>query len=132
MSGDPEFGERLAEKTDRELFDILAHEADYMPGVVERVRREIAERNLSDAASHQFRAEAEESAGEREARAEMPLQWPMRILMFVFSFGLWQLIAGEYYRNRGYARRCRECWIWMGYGLIFWFFMFILGLSCAA
>ena len=42
-----DFQERLAEKTEEELYAMLAHRDDYLPEAFDAARAELARRNLS-------------------------------------------------------------------------------------
>lgn len=126
MSNHFHFDKIWAEKADEQLFHVLAHRDEYEPATIEAVQREIARRNLDTKRVSELEATAAKTKGEEAAKAELHLQWPMRILMLLLSFGIPQIILGEYYRNTGYTRRSREVWRWMGFGLLFWFAIVIL------
>ena len=126
MSNHSQYDKIWAEKADEQLFHALAHMDHYEPEAIEAIKREIARRHLDKQPVSELEATAAKTKAEETAKAELPLQWPMRILMLLLAFGIAQIIVGEYYRNRGYTRRCREVWRWMVYGLLFWFAIVIL------
>lgn len=115
----------LTKATDEELYDILTHPDDYLPEALELVREAIRSRNVDPASatglvhSAQERRAAEDSVA--SARADQPLQWPLRLLCFVLSFGVPQLVLSEVYlRPRGYTRRAKECWLCAACGVVFY------------
>lgn len=46
-----------------------------------------------------------------DARAQEPLAWPLRILVFILCAGIPGGILGAYYETKGYPRKARDCWI---------------------
>jgi len=126
MSEPSQYDEIWAAKTDEELFQALAHAGDYAPAAIEAVQREIARRHLDVQQISELESAAAKTKAEETAKAELPLRWPMRILMFLLSFGIAQIILMEYYGSRGYTRRSREVWRWMAYGLLFWLALAVL------
>jgi len=115
-----EFIEMLPNKSDEELVDILSHKDQYEPTALQAVRKELDARCLETNRILQLEKEAESRTEEEERTANLPLQWPLRILMLLASFGILQVIFGEYFRSRGYIRRYKECWKWMAFGWLFW------------
>ena len=93
---------------------------------IEAVEREIARRNLDSRRISELEVSAAKEKQDENVKAQMPLQLPFRILMLILAFGILQIMVGEYYRNRGYARRSREVWRWMLYGLLFWLAILLL------
>jgi len=128
MSKIPNFDEMWRQKTDEQLFDAIAHKNNYVPKSIESLRSEIARRNLDSQRITELESKARDSVENEETIAKIPLQWSLRILMFIFSFGILQLIVAEYYNAKGYKRKSQEIWKWMMYGLGFWFAIFVLRL----
>jgi len=120
------FDDAWAGKPDEQLFHALAHRDEYEPQAIEAVEREIARRNLDSRRISELEVSAAKEKQDQNVKAQMPLQWPFRILMLILAFGILQIMVGEYYRNRGYARRSREVWRWMLYGLLFWLAILLL------
>ncbi len=108
-----EFWEELPQKTDAELYDIIAHKGDYLPEALEAAAEELRKRNLPAERLTQLRTAVEEQDAQTEARAQEPLSWPMRILIpFTFCLGgLGVLLVWYYFYSQGYKRKARESWI---------------------
>ena len=115
-----------AEKPDEDLFHALAHQDEYRPEAIEAVQREIARRNLDVQRTSELEATADIAKLEEAEKAELSLQWPLRILMLLFPLGIPQIILGEYYKHNGYTRKSREVWRWMAYGLLFGFVLIVI------
>jgi hypothetical protein len=131
MSLPSDFLQRLTEKTDEQLFDMLAHHADYRPEAVAAARTEIERRNLDPTLLAELRSRSEATRTQELQAAQQPLSWPPRLILFVFSLFFPPillpafLLAGAY-QSKGYVRKAKECWIWMWYGVAFWFLWFLL------
>ncbi len=103
----------FAEASDEELYDVLAHPESYVPEALEAARDVLRSRNLIPATAAALEAASSERKVAENAsavvRAALPLQWWLRVLMFLLSFGLPQLILAEVYlRPRGYERKAKE------------------------
>jgi hypothetical protein len=121
-----DFTKRLTEATDEQLYDMLAHDADYLPEALAAARMEIQRRNIGPTLHPQLEARSEAISAQEVQAAQRPLSWPVKIIMFLLPFGLPQIlvaaVVAERYRNKGYTRRYKECWTWACYGLGFWIF----------
>ena len=129
MTGAAEpFDKIWADKPDEELFQAVAHRDEYETRAIEAIEREIAKRNLNSSQIEDLRLTASKGKEDENAKAQMPLQWPFRILILIapFPFGMGALFIGGYYGSRGYTRRYREVWKWVAYGFIFWLAIFLL------
>jgi hypothetical protein len=116
----PNFRERLAETTDANLYDILAHPEDYIPEALDATREEIQRRNLSADKIAQLRSDSEAQKSNEDKLAEQGLPWYVKALLFCGLFPFFYLFA-VYNESKGFKKRARQCWSWAGYGLIFWF-----------
>jgi hypothetical protein len=125
MSQPNSYNDKMREMTDEELCEMLVHDKNYVPEAVMAAQHEIATRNLTQERITEIQDALKKKDENDIALANIPLRWSIRILMFIFSFGIIQAIIGEYYRNRGYERKHRECWAWMKYGLFFWVILFL-------
>ncbi len=126
MSEGSRFDKLWGTKPDEDLVDALAHRDEYEPEAIEAAQRELARRQLDAGRISELGATAARTKVEEGEKAASPLRWRWRILMLLLSFGIPQIILGEYYRNNGYTRRLREVWIWMAYGLLFWLMVSLL------
>lgn len=124
----PSLQQRMSQKTDEELYDILSHRKDYTPETIEVVEQELSKRNLKPPRISQLKAITKAKKRKEEMIARKPLQWPLRIILFLFPLGIPQFIAAEYFRNKGAERKYRECWRWMIYGVIFYVAIFVIRL----
>lgn len=88
------FDEIWAEKTDEQLFDALAHRDQYKQEAIEAIQRQIAKRNLDSQRITEFEAEIANRKEVDSFRAQMPLQWPLRILMLFLSLEFSRLYLG--------------------------------------
>ena len=98
MSLSVDFWEQLSSKTDAELYDMLAHQDDYLAEALVAARDELKKRNLAPEKIAQIEAEVESEKIAAEAKAQQRLSWPARILIFLFCGGL--AVAG--------GRRCPQ------------------------
>lgn len=128
MIAEQTFDERMAKLSDEELYDVLANEADYLPEAIDAAKKEIQNRNLSSEKLAEFETHVQEKQQAETEKAGLPLSWPIRIFMFLFPLGVAQILVSEYYRNQGYQRKAKECWTWMGYGILFYIALIILPL----
>lgn len=126
MTEERNFEEKMSKLSDEELYDVLAHENDYVPEAFDVAKKEFQNRNLSPEKLAELESVAEAKKYEEEEKADKPLPWLIRILMFLFPLGIAQILLSEYYRNIRYKRRSRECWTWMGYGIIFYVVLIIV------
>jgi hypothetical protein len=125
-----DFEKMLAEKTNEQLYEMVACGTDYSPEALAAAHAEIERRSLEPAQVGQLEELSEKIIAERAEAAEEPLSWPVRLTMFVFAFGVIQMIVADNYRGRGYTRKAQEAWKWMWYGLgswtVVWTIMFLL------
>ncbi len=115
-----ELKKAISNKTDEELHDILyVHSGDYSPEAVEIARDEFLIRKV-DAPT----LESLSNAGEGLRRCEeAPLEWPLRIIAFLFSttfLGIPVLLAHRHYVEQGSRRKAREWGRWGLYGFAFY------------
>jgi len=82
MSVPYDFEKTLTEKTDEELSDMLAHEADYLPEALVAVRLESQRRNLSPAQIAQLDMQSQAILAQEGQAARQPLSWPSNLLCF--------------------------------------------------
>lgn len=115
-----DFEKKLTLKTDEQLYDMLAHEEDYLPEALAAARAELQRRELDPARVTQLGRQTEAKLDEESRIANEPLSWPVRILMALLAFGIPQFVAAKAYEVSGYQRKHRECWAWMRYGMGFW------------
>jgi hypothetical protein len=121
----PDFQKQLPEKSDAELYEILAHRDDYLPEALDAARKELGRRNLPPDRVAQLQAEVEAQKSQEEKKAEIGLPWYAKVLIFVGLFPIiWFAI---YYEYKGYKKKARQCWVWAGYSFIFWFIVGVLG-----
>ena len=114
MSLPQDFWDQLPSKSDAELYDMLAHEQDYLPEVVAAARQEIGKRNLAPERLAQLDAAVQSQTVAEAAKAEERLGWPMRILIFFLCAGIAGAILAVYYDSKGYKRKARDCWVTLG------------------
>lgn len=128
MTNRQNFEERMSKLSDEELYDVLAHESDYIPEAIEAAKKALQNRNLSAEKLTELESNLQEQELEKEEEADIPLSWPLRIFLFLFPLGVAQILISEYYRNKKYKKRAKECWVCMGYGIFFYITLSILGL----
>ena len=125
MGDERDFEEKMSQLSDEELFDVLAHESDYIEEAIVAAKKELRTRDLSPEVKATLEAVSEDKLFEEEEKSNKPLPWIIRILMLIFAIGIPQIILAEVYRNRGFDRRAKECWVWMSYGIIFYIIILI-------
>jgi len=106
-----DFWEQLPLKTDAELYDMLAHQEDYVPEALLAAKNELSKRNLSPETVVQLKTGSESQKAADEAKAQERLGWPIRIVIFIFCAGLLAILLAVYYDNKGYKKKASDCWI---------------------
>lgn len=71
------FTETLLSRTDEELYEMLAHETDYLPEALEAARGELGRRNLPVERQHHLQAVTEPKVADEASK------WPRRILILL-------------------------------------------------
>lgn len=85
---------KISEQTDEELMQVLLAQEDYLIETVIAAKQEIVKRGL-DIKNIIDMDSAEESIVQKSVKANQSLSWFMRILMFLWAFGLYlSLITG--------------------------------------
>ena len=112
-----DFWEQLPLKTDAELYDMLAHQDDYLPEALAAAKDELGKRNLAPERVAQLEATVRSQATEAEAKAQERLGRPVRI--FIFCAGLPGALLAVYYDNKGYKQKALDCWITLGVSIAF-------------
>lgn len=123
MSLPQSFDKSLSERTDEELYDMLAHGEDYVSEALAAAQVEIERRNLTPSRVKELELHEEVIEAQAARQAQEPLSWPLRLIMALLPFGLIQLVVSEGYRKE-YPRKYRECWSWMWYGVGCWLVFF--------
>jgi hypothetical protein len=111
---------RMVQLSDEELLEIIQHSKDYIPEYLKAADEELKKRNIPVEKIADIKQNISKLDDVTETKANQPLSWIIRILMFLLSFGLLQVLLYQYYDSRGYKRKGSECWKWMSYGLIFY------------
>ena len=114
-----DFWQQLPLKTDAELYDMQAHEDDYLPEAIAAAKGELARRNLAPARAAELEAEVQTRKTGAEAKAQERLGWPMRILIFFLCSGLFGALLAVYYDSKGYKSKASDCWITAGASVAF-------------
>ena len=114
MSLPQDFWEQLPLKTDAELYEMLAHQTDYLPEALAAAKDELSKRNLAPEKVAQLEATVQSRDATAEAKAQERLGWPMRILFFFFCAGLVGALCAVYYDQKGYKRKASDCWVTLG------------------
>jgi hypothetical protein len=117
MSLPKEFWEQLPEKTDGELYDMLAHQADYLPEALDATRDELRKRNLSPERVAQLETTAQTHKAAEATKASERLSWPMLILIFFLCAGTAGAVLAVYYDSKGYKQKASDCWTTMAISL---------------
>ena len=114
MSLPKDFWEQLPLKTDAELYDLLAHQNDYLPQAVAAAKSELSKRNLAPERTAQLEAAVQSEHAAAETKAQERLGWPLRLLIFMFCAGMLGALLAVYYESKGYKRKASDCWITLG------------------
>jgi len=124
MSLPRDFEKTVAATTDEDLFDMLGHEADYMPEAFAAVRAEAARRNLSTTRVLELEKHSQHIRTQELKTSSEVLSFGGKFLVLLFPFGLVTCllipVIAESYRNRGYKQKSEDCLVGMWYGIIFW------------
>jgi hypothetical protein len=127
MSLPPDFWETLPQKTDIDLYDMLARADDYLPEALAAAKEELRKRNLPPEHTARLQIIVESEKAEQRAKAEIPLSWPMRILVFFLCAGLVTILLAVYYDSKGFKRKARDCWVMMGFSAVAHVLLALLG-----
>jgi hypothetical protein len=119
MSLPQDFLERLPLKTDAELYDMLAHQDDYLPDALAAAKEEMGKRNLPPEEVMQLEERVQSQQALAVAKAQERLGWPIRIFLFLFFAGVFGSVLAVYYDSKGYKRMASDCWITMGASIAF-------------
>jgi hypothetical protein len=122
MSLPKDFWEKLPRRTDAELHEMLTHPDDYLPEALAAAKEEWAKRKHGPEKAAEIEVATQVRAATVEAKAQEPLNWPMRILTFALCFSIWPIVLAVYYHSRGYKRKASHCLWAMGAGLL-WYLM---------
>ncbi len=114
MSLPKDFWEQLPVKADAELYDMLAHQEDYLPEALAAARDELSQRNLAPERVAQLEAGVRTQKAAAESKAQERLGWPLRIFIFIFFCGLLGAVLAVYYDNKGYKQKSSDCWVTLG------------------
>jgi hypothetical protein len=112
-----DFWEQLPLKMDAELYDMLAHPDDYLPEALAAAKDELSKRNLAPERVAQLGAEVECQKAAADAKAQKRLDWPTRIVIFIFCAGLLGAVLAVYYDSKGYKQKAADCWVTLGLSL---------------
>ena len=104
MSLPKEFWEKLPEKSDAHLYEMLVHKDDYLPEALEAAREEIQKRNLAPEREQELEAFAQVQKAGEDTKTNEPLSWPVRILICTVCPVIVGAILGSYYQNKGYEK----------------------------
>ena len=114
MSLPENFLDQLPFKSDAELYDMFAHEQDYLPEALAAARQEFGKRNLIPEQVAQLDAVVQSQTAAEGAKAEERLSWPMRILIFFLCAGIAGAMLAVYYESKGYKKKATDCWVTLG------------------
>ena len=114
-----DFWDQLPLKTDAELYDMLAHQEDYLPQALAAAKNELSKRNLAPERVAQLEAGVQTQTAVAETKAQERLGWPMRIFIFIFCAGLLGAVLAVYYDSKGYKRKATDCWVTLGISVAF-------------
>jgi hypothetical protein len=107
------FVEQLPLKADADLYDMLAHQEDYLPEALTAAKEQLSKRNLPPERIAQIEAAAQAQRASAEVIAQERLGWPMRIFLFLFFAGIFGAVLAAYYDSKGYKKKASDCWITM-------------------
>ena len=114
-----DFWEQLPLKTDAELYDMQAHQEDYLPEALAAAKDELSKRNLAPERVAQLEVGVRSQKAAADAKAQERLGWPMRIFIFIFCAGLLGAVLAVYYDSKGYKGKASDCWITLGVSIAF-------------
>ena len=124
MSLRQEFWEDLAERSDEQLYDILAHADDYVPEALEAVRVELRKRDLPPEKATELKVAAQQKLTGEQQKAQEPLSWILKVVLFLLGatcVGIWcSALLYSYYKSKGCTKKATQCWAWFGWGLVIW------------
>lgn len=115
----------MRKKSDEELYAMSNHQReDWMADALEAAEYEFESRNLSPSRIDEIRASTEVTRHREEAIANEPLPLLLKLVFFFFNpatcVGLFVLVptAEIAFNNRGYERKYRQAWEYMGFGTL--------------
>lgn len=116
----PHFRTTLAECEDAQLYDMLAHQADYLPEALEAAQDELRSRDLSPGKAAKLKSGVQARVAAEKERNERPLNGFECALLAFCPIGILAIIFLTYLQSRGYERKLREAWPWMSVGMGLW------------
>ena len=124
MSLPQEFWKDLAERSDEQLYDMLAHADDYVPEALEAVREELRKRDLPPERAAELEVAAQQKLTGEQQKAKEPLSWILKVVMFLLCatcVGIWcSALLYSYYKSKGCTKKASQCWAWFIWGLVIW------------
>ncbi len=105
---------------------MLAHADDYLPEALDAARKELGRRNLAPERATVLQANAQSAVAREIGKADEPLEWSMRVLVFALGFCP-AIFFGLYYQSKGYTRKAKEAWYCSIAGFLFVLFLGIVG-----
>ena len=121
-----DFWKQLPLKSDAQLLEMLARADDYLPEAIIAAKEELGRRDIPPEVVTQIEGKVQSEKLAESARADEPLAWPLRILIFLFCSGVLGVLLAMYYDNRGYTRKSKECWMTLFASLAFHVVMAVL------
>ncbi len=122
MKAAGDFFDTTSEKTDAELYRLVAHPDIYLPEAVQAARRELLRRNLPPDPPDEKTTVLPKTEGLHGPHE--PLSWPMRVLILLFVFpALW---LTPYYWLKGFKRKARESLICFACAATLWLILVLL------
>lgn len=89
---------------------MLARQDDYLPEAMDAAREELRRRNLPAEKGAQLEAVVRMQKEAEDAKANIRLGWPMRILIFFLLAGIVGVVLAMYYQGKGFKRKASDCW----------------------
>lgn len=97
---------------------MLANRPDYEPEAIDAAVGELRRRGMPEAVFTHLEAEATAKAAVNRERAEVPLEWPLRIIIALVI--LHAPILARSFKKDGYDRKAREVYEYLFYGIGCW------------
>jgi hypothetical protein len=113
------FIELMAKRSDSELIEIVTKlRDDYQPEAVSAAEVEIEKRNLSTLQIEKANSEIKTKEIHLQERENEPLGTGQRIMFFIFFWGIIPWVMAGTFKADGYAKKHKDAWKFMKYGLI--------------
>lgn len=113
------FIDLMAKRSDSELIEIVTKlKDDYQPEALQAAEIVIQKRNLSPVQIEKANSEIKTKEIHLQERENEPLGTGQRVMFFIFFWGIIPWVIAGTFKADGYAKKHKDAWRFMKYGLV--------------